>query len=437
MGRRQYGAVRKLPSGRWQARYLGPDGRYRNGARTFATKADANRYLSQVQADRERGVWLDPEASSTRLRDYALRWLEQRTVKGQPLAARTRDTYRHSLDAWILPTLGDLPLSRIGPADVRTWHAAVAARTGPTATRQAYALLRAILNTAVADEALHRNPCRIHGAGQPNSPERPLLDLEQVEALVRAVPEHLRTLVITAFWAHARMGEVLGLRVGDVDLAAGTLRIERQLVEVDQVGPVITTPKAGSRRTVHLPTPAVVALAEHLAAKGPALASAPLFVRPDGRPLRAHHVNAAWETARNRAGVPGAHFHDLRHAGLTLTAQTGATLAEVMRRAGHSSTAAALRYQHAAEQRDAEIASNLSRVAQARRLNPTPPTAKLDPRAETQLNQKLSRRAATNPLGSTRDFVRLGRRTPPVVGRRQSSGAPRAEVIDRPCPLPR
>lgn len=78
--------------------------------------------------------------------------------------------------------------------------------------------------------------------------------------------------------------------------------------------------------------------------------------------LRAHHVHHAWERARATAGLPDAHFHDLRHAGLTLSAQAGAALVEVMRRAGDSSAAAALRYQHAADQRDAEIAQRLSRL---------------------------------------------------------------------------
>lgn len=65
---------------------------------------------------------------------------------------------------------------------------------------------------------------------------------------------------------------------------------------------------------------------------------------------------AHWKTARHRVGQPSLHFHDLRHAGLTLSAQSGATVAEVMRRAGHVSTQAAMRSQHVAEERDAEIA---------------------------------------------------------------------------------
>lgn len=331
---------------------------------TFATKVEASRFLANVETDQQRGQWVDPQGSSVLLRDYGRAWLQQRTVRGRPLAPRTVDTYRHSLKAWILPALGDLPLDKITPAHVRRWHAEVSARTGRTAVRQAYALLRAILNTAVADEALHRNPCRIAGAGQAHTPERPLLGLDEVHALIAAMPEDLRTLTTLAFWAHTRLGEVLALRHSDVQLDKRQLRVVRQVVEVDQEGPRITEPKAGSRRTVTLPEPALAALRAHLQARPPGLPEAPLFTRGNGSELRAHHVHAAWQRARLAAGVPEAHFHDLRHAGLTLSAQAGATLAEVMRRAGHSSAAAAMRYQHAADQRDSEIASRLSRLAQ-------------------------------------------------------------------------
>lgn len=366
MSRRKFGAVRRLPSGRWQARLPGPGGELLPGPKTFATKVEASRYLAAIETDMARGQWVDPRGSSVLLADYSRAWLQERTVRGRPLAPRTTDTYRHSLNAWILPTLGDVPLNKITPAHVRRWHALVSSQTGVTAVRQAYAVLRAVLNTAVADEALHRNPCRIKGAGQAHTPERPLLGLDEVEALIAAMPVELRTLTTLAFWAHTRLGEVLALRRSDVLLGRGHLRVERQAVEVDGEGARITEPKAGSRRTVTLPDPAVDALREHLQTMPPGLPGAPLFTRADGSELRAHHVHYAWKFARQQAGLPDAHFHDLRHAGLTLSAQTGATLAEVMRRAGHSSSAAAMRYQHAADQRDEEIAARLSALARDR-----------------------------------------------------------------------
>jgi hypothetical protein len=204
--RRRFGRVRKLPSGRWQARYPGPDGADRTAPTTFATKTDAARFLAATEVDMGRGVWLDPMRSGVTLHQYSEAWLGERTVRGRPLAVRTRETYRHSLDRWVLPTLGNLPLDRITPAAVRRWHAQTSASTGRTATRQAYAILRAVLSTAVADDALARNPCRIAGAGQARTEERPLLDLEQVQQLAAGMPGHLRGLVDLAF-GHTCGGE--------------------------------------------------------------------------------------------------------------------------------------------------------------------------------------------------------------------------------------
>jgi integrase len=173
------------------------------------------------------------------------------------------------------------------------------------------------------------------------------------------MPTDLRALVSVAFWGALRLGEVLALQRRDIDLTAGTLRVERQVLELKELGQVEGPPKAESVRTVHLPEQALAVLREHLA-KSKGLPSARLFVRRDGSALRHHHVQTAWQTARAPLGLDQVHLHDLRHAGLTLAAQTGATTAEVMRRAGHSTARAALMYQHAADSRDAVIAQRLS-----------------------------------------------------------------------------
>jgi integrase len=110
---------------------------------------------------------------------------------------------------------------------------------------------------------------------------------------------------------------------------------------------------------VYIPQQALTALARWLH-EHPGLPQTALFIRPDGTRLRFWHVEWAWRQARAKVGLDDAKFHDLRHAGLTLTAQLGATQAELMRRAGHSSTRAAAIYQHAAESRDRELAERLS-----------------------------------------------------------------------------
>lgn len=119
MGRRSFGTVRRLPSGRWQARYRTPDGRLVTAPETFATKGDAGRWLTMTESNMLRGSWLDPALGEVTLKEYAPLWLQDRRVKGQALAPRTRDTYQHSLDMWILPKIGHLPLNRLTPAVVR------------------------------------------------------------------------------------------------------------------------------------------------------------------------------------------------------------------------------------------------------------------------------------------------------------------------------
>jgi integrase len=359
--RRQFGSARKTAAGRWQARYKGPDGRSRTGPQTFATRAEAVRFLNEMDREIHRGAWSDPRARGVILSAYAAEWLPVR-----PLALTTRELYEDLLRLHIKPDLGLYPLDRITPATVRKWYDDISNRTGSSRTRQAYALLRAILNTAVSDELIVSNPCRIRGAGNAKAPERPLLSPQQVFALIDATDATMRAAFTVAFWAHLRLGELLGLRRGDLDLETGKLRIQRQMVRI-RLGVRETPPKAASVRTVDLSREALDAFRERLIASGPMLPSAMLFSLPSGEPLRQHHVGRAWRKARDKVGLPNAHFHDLRHAGLTLVAQTGATTKDIMARGGHSTARASLIYQHAAEDRGAQIAASMSLLAQVAR----------------------------------------------------------------------
>jgi integrase len=64
-----------------------------------------------------------------------------------------------------------------------------------------------------------------------------------------------------------------------------------------------------------------------------------------------------WPAIVTAMGVPGLHFHDLRHTGNTLAAKTGASLRDLMARMGHDSQAAAMIYQHATSAADRAIAA--------------------------------------------------------------------------------
>ena len=125
--KRRFGRLRKLPSGRWQARYLGRDGLDRAAPQTFATKAEADRWLSLVEAELQQGRWLDPRRGEVPLGEYAQRWVEERPG----LRPRTVELYEGLLRRHLVPQLGRLPLNGIDPARVREWRTALWMRVGP------------------------------------------------------------------------------------------------------------------------------------------------------------------------------------------------------------------------------------------------------------------------------------------------------------------
>ena len=361
VGRRRFGRVRKLPSGRWQARYSSPDGREHPAPDTFATKTAADRWLASVETDMSRGRWVDPRSRQLLLSGYVESWLAARP----DLKIRTRELYRWLLNKYVLPRLGDLPLDKITPTVVRGWHAKLVRDGSPTPARQSYALLRGILNTAVADELIVRNPCLVRGAGVARSGERSIASLAQIQALADAVPPRYRMLILLAAWSGARWGELVALSCDRLDLDHGTMKIDRQYVELEDNSLVLDTPKtAASVRTVHIPPHLLNELRQHLTAyPDPQPERSLVFTNGEGRPLTRGGFRSTWVRARERVGLPEFRFHDLRHTGNTLAAATGASTKELMARMGHASMRAALIYQHASADRDAAIAVALSRLA--------------------------------------------------------------------------
>ena len=357
--RRYFGNVRKLPSGRYQASYWHEGARY-TAPNTFAAKADALAYLAIVETDLRRGGWIDPAAGQVKLSSYATAWLDHRTG----LAERTVELYRYLLDRHLLPSLGTMAVASVTPSAVRTWHAELAARH-PTTAAKAYRLLSSIMRTAVADEVISRSPCQVKGAAVENARERPTASVAEVAALAGAMPERMRAAVLLAAWCQFRRGELLGLRRRDVDLLHGTLAVSVTRTPLMSGEIIDKAPKSDAgRRTVAVPSHVLPPLAEHLERFVGAEPNALVLTGEKGAPLRPQELAAAWNVARAKVGRGDLRLHDLRHSGLTWAAATGATVAELMHRAGHASPAAALRYQHATEDRDRVLADALAALAE-------------------------------------------------------------------------
>jgi integrase len=421
-GHRRFGNARRLPSGRYQIRYPGPEGRIRTGPETYGRKSDADKALVLIEAQISAGEWTDPDRGKVRLADYVATWITERPK----LRPRTVDLYRWLLGKHIVPHLGGVPIGKLSTAMIREWRAKLLGNgVSVSVAAKAYRLLRAVLNTAVEeDKILPRNPCRIRGAGDEDTPERPVLTVAQVFALaeltgrrpvgnVRATPaggyrlrfrrhgvfrtfpevyptrpdaeralwamaddgradcEHDRrylALVLLATFASLRWGEVTALRRGDIDLDAGTVRVRVAFVERSTGEILLGPPKSrAGRRVVGIPQAILPVLREHLATYVRDEPGALAFPGAHGGPLRRGNFNkmSAWPYAVRSIGADGLHFHDLRHTGNTFAAASGAGLRDLMARMGHDSERAAMIYQHEARGADRAITSAIDQHVQA------------------------------------------------------------------------
>lgn len=365
--RRGWGHLRKLPSGRWQASYVGPDMQRHAAPDTFDASIDAEAWLAIQRQRIAAGTWSAPgsepeEVAPLSLAEYAATWLEHRDLRDT-----TRRIYRHALDRYILPGLGHYALEDITPSLVSRWASSVRRQTGPTQAAHSYSLLRTIFNAAVREDIVSANPCRVPGAGQvKKARETTTLEPAEISALAAAVPDDLRALVLLAAWGGLRLGELLELRRRDVELDAeaapprGVVHVRRQVQHMTGRPPEVVKPKTRAGvRTVNLPGRVVIALADHVERYAEPGTEGLLFPAASGGHRVPSTVRRAIKRAAEELGHPNLTVHSLRHTALTLAARTGATVAELQARAGHASPAAAMRYQHAAKNRDAEIAARL------------------------------------------------------------------------------
>jgi len=353
--RSDFGNVRRLASGNWQASYWHLGVRHL-APMTYSAKADATAFLRRASAQIQEDRWVSPSAGEVTFSEYSEHWMRQRG----DLRPRTRELYQGLLRLHILPPFGKTQLKKISPSAVRQWNSDLSDRYVSTAAK-AYRLLRQILGTAVNDELLNRNPCKVRGAGNEKAAERPLLSVNEVVDLTTSMKDEVRLSLILAAWVGLRRGEILGLQRRDLDLDAGTIRVERSAVEVSGSRPALGPPKTDAGvRTVHVPREVLEYVADHLDRfTGPEPESL-LFASSVGGPMRSGTLHRAWNKTRTAHRLGAVHFHDVRHFHLTAYAGTGATQAEIMARGGQSSASAALRYQHASKEQDRIHAEALS-----------------------------------------------------------------------------
>jgi integrase len=332
---------------RWLARWRDDSGAQRK--RSFNRRADAERFLVEVAPDLARGAYLDPRAGRVTVKEYGERWRTAQVHRATTAAQVETHLRRH-----VYPALGDRPLGSVRPSEVQTWVRGLEQHLAPATIGVVYSFVAGIFRSAVRDRLIAATPCIDIRVPAPAPKRVEPLATERVEALIAAMPERYRALVILAAGTGLRQGEAFGVEVGSVDWLRRTLDVRRQLVTMPGQAPYLAPPKTpASYRTIPLPQIVIDALAAHLAAfpatrveildatVKPAPKSRPvalIFTSAAGRPLRRTRFSDVWRRAAATAELgDGVTFHDLRHFYASLLIRHGESVKVVQKRLGHKS----------------------------------------------------------------------------------------------------
>ena len=337
------GHLRRADSGRWEARYRGPDGR--EHSRRFSTKREAQAFLERTGADRQRGEWRDPQGAKVLTADWIDAWWAT-TVNLRPSSRARDEAYIRN---HVLPAFAELPLGAITQLDVRAWVAdLVAAGRAPATVQKAYQTLSKIFRGAVDAGLIAQSPCRRIALPRVEREEMRFLTPAEILALAEAIDPRYRAMILFDAYCGLRLGELAGLRRSRVDLLRRQVQVAEIGVEVK--GQLVFGPpktRAGQRK---VPLPRVVAdeLAAHLDTFGRADPEALVFLGADGGALRANGWRARhWRPAIRKAGLEPLRPHDLRHTAVSLWVAAGASPKQIASWAGHTSVAVVLdRYGH-------------------------------------------------------------------------------------------
>ncbi|MBW3643354.1 MAG: site-specific integrase [Actinobacteria bacterium] len=329
---------------RWQARYLDPDGHERT--RTFARKQDAERFVVTVRADVLRGAYVDPDAGKVTFAEFAVRWLAAQTFDES-----SREATELRLRLHASRHFGHRELRTIKPSVIQAWLRRLQQELAPGYVRTVFTNVSSVFNAAVDDGLITSNPCRAGSVKLPKREQRKIepWPIEQVEAVLAALPDRYRTAGVVAAGCGLRQGEVFGLRVRDIDFLRRQLHVEQQ-VKLLGGRVMLAPPKGGKTRTVPLPDAVGAELAKHLSG-WPAQGADLVFTSREGNPINRNHFNPyTWKPALQAAGVPptrGNGMHALRHFYASVLIDAGESVRAVADYLGHADPGFTLRvYAH-------------------------------------------------------------------------------------------
>lgn len=327
--------------GNWQATVKDPDRPGKEHSRTFATKAAAQRWVTEQLAAKDQGRWIDPSAGQVTFAEYAEKWRANQVHR--PSTSAQVESY---LRLHVYPHIGHRPLASFRPSDIQAFVKRLTAGDAdhkplaPATVHLVYTWVSTVFAAAAEDRLIASSPCgkRVRRPTIERQPVVPL-PVATVEALIEAVADRYRALVVLGAGTGVRISEALGLTNDRIDWLRHSVRIDRQLVGVKDGDPVFGPVKDAHNRPRDIPLPQSVvdALAEHVAKYGLGPQGL-LFTAPDGGPARRNRFADAWRAAADPLGIPvGDGFHQLRHFYASLLIAARVPVNVVQARLGHTS----------------------------------------------------------------------------------------------------
>lgn len=287
------GKTKRVPNARhgkgkrWLACWLDPDGQEKTKA--FATKTPADKYWRDRESERDRGEYFDPRAGTVKFEGIAARWLTSRVVDPS-----SQIQYESKYRLHVKPMFGHRPVKAIKPSEVQSWQAQLGEKFGQSTVATARLVLLGILDLAVADDLIKKNPARSDVVKAPAAGEGEKIlawSTETVDKVVDAHRESLRLLPIIGSTCGLREGELFGLALEDIDFEERVLHVRRQLKKLGRAY-VFGLPKNDRERTIPLPAWTAQCIRVHAAKHQPSPCSLP-WEKPDGK-LRTHNILFRW-----------------------------------------------------------------------------------------------------------------------------------------------
>jgi integrase len=358
---------------RWLACWIDPDGKERS--QVFRTQAEADRHWWAMETDIARGDYHDLDAGKALFSDFGERWLQSRVVDPSTIL-RYETVYR----LHVCPAFGHRQVCAIKPSRVQAWIGQLSECFEPSTVLASFLVLQGILDLAVADEAIKKNPAKSPVVQAPvyQAPDIQVWADEIVTCLIDAHPDLLRALPELAASCGMREGELFGIAFEDFDFDEKIVRVRRQVKRLANLY-VFALPKNDRERTIPLSDWGIQAVRRHIGKYPPRPYTLP-WEKPGGKPHTCsilfrwptddQHVRARsysetiWKPALAKAGViaePGRDrrsrrryvttrregIHQLRHYYASVMLAGGVSIKELAEYLGHGDPAFTLRvYAH-------------------------------------------------------------------------------------------